>query len=128
MASQAFVNKIWRESSPINWKSTGTTVLIPAISGKLIVRTIFVHLVTRTGSGTGATLTIGANSATWNNLYTGSAFGGAHFQDEYVELSYNATSKLVPIDLANGMRLNISAASTFTTDTGIVYIEGIVIP
>jgi hypothetical protein len=128
MALQAFVSKVFRESTAINLKSTGTTVLIPAQSGKFIPGLMKAHLVTRTGSGTGATMSIGANSATWNNLFSGTGFGGARFANEFFELLYNATSRFVPIDLTSGLKANLTVASTYTTDTGIIYLEGIIIP
>lgn len=129
MAQQAFVTKIWRESTAINLKTTGVTTIIPAQSGKFIPRTLYFHSITKTGVGTGAALTIGANSATWDNLYQSPAgFFDPKSQNEFLELLYNATSKPVPIDLTSGLKVNVGTASTHTTDTGIFYFEGIIIP
>jgi hypothetical protein len=130
MAQQAFVNKVWRESTAINLKSTGVTTVIPAQTGKLIPRTFFYHSTLRSGAGTGAALSIGSNSATWDNLYFSIAgfFDGGPVQNQFIELLYNATSKFIPIDLASGLKVNVTTASTHTTDSGIFYFEGIIIP
>jgi hypothetical protein len=121
--------------SGVNMKTTGPVPILDARTGRILVHNIWIVTKTRTGSGTGATANFGTDSPDYKNIVGGdnlsaggsantnlTAVGGANFPKRLTPEPTGEYTSLA--DLAtNGLRINITAASTYTTETADIVVE-----
>lgn len=129
MSITAEAPKFFRETVAINLKATGTTVIVPAQASKKVLPLRMYFLRTSTGSGTRPTISLGTLASGFFNITSMASFGESLASaDEIIELLYNATTKKVLLSIGtNGVTFNVTAASTYTTDGGIMLFEGLIL-
>lgn len=109
----------------INLKTTGATTLytVPAGRKALVMRT-FVVCTAATLYTVGATVDVGSNSASWNDISSANILT-ATTADTFDELIDTTPVTLAP---ASGtIKINITSGATATTATGTVVLIGILI-
>jgi hypothetical protein len=121
-----------RLEATVDLKSVAQTTIYTAAGKSFIPTRVYVYKSARSGSGTTATVSIGNNASTYSNIMNG-AIAGAWFTALGIaqgECTFDGvvcapdTGRTV-IDLDTGIRINVTVASTYTTDTAIIILEGI---
>ena len=118
--------RAWKISD-VNLKSTGTTVIVPAMNGvKFVVGPApIVVIKTIDTVGVYPTVSIGTSN-TFNNITAATAIATVTAAEQIFNLSVVGVGTKVRIDLTNNpIYLNVSIGATATTLTADVYIFGV---
>lgn len=110
-------------TASINLKSATTTIIAPTKSGmKFVVRAVYLQITAQTGSGSPASLSIGVVGASFPVATIGL---GTTAVGQMVEIAQNGTTKPTAQDVGTtGISVTVTAASTYTTQTADVVVEG----
>jgi uncharacterized protein YaaQ len=112
-----------RTSVAIDLKVTGATIVVPAKTGRsFTVTAVWLRKATQSGSGEPATISVGTNASSYNNIVAAvqESAAAANQMDSPLTL---VTPRILG-GAATAIQVNVSAASTYTTSTAFIYIQG----
>lgn len=109
----------------INAKNTGATIIGTTRSANGLFFPIFAifHVATANTIITPATISLGTNSATYNNILAASAMTGLTAQDTMLQFPLG-TAAIAPIAVSTGIYANITSGATATAMTMDITIFG----
>lgn len=111
-------------ATSVNLVGGTTAVIIPAMPRKWRTTRIDIHVKSVTGFVAVASISIGSNSASFNNAMAITALGTATAADAFV-----AQTSLVVLDsaadlTASGLQVKVTTAAVATTMTADIHVEG----
>jgi hypothetical protein len=115
----------------VDLKSVASTTIYSQAGKSLIPTKVYLYKSARTGSGSNATVSIGNNASTYNNIMGNAvaawqtALGRAQGDCTFGGVTCQPDTGSVLIDLDTGIRVNVTVASTYTTDTAVIVVEGV---
>lgn len=131
MANDAPVDGHFRDTTAIDLKATGATIIVSAASGKKFIPiAVRLYITTKTAATIGPTVSVGTNSATFDNLCAAQTAQVSTLSAPFVEvllMNGGATTEVPVLDLTNPIKLNVSVAATGTALQGILLIEGLIV-
>lgn len=130
MAKDAVLQRVFRQVT-VNLKSATATSVVDAISGKrLLVTGAWLEPTDRTGSGSNAQISLGSNASDYDNLMVTKAIvTEANKSTQLILGTASPNGRWTIVDISStGLHINVDVASTHTTDTVTVWIEGVLLP
>lgn len=133
MANQGLIAPHFQSTTAINLKTTGATLIVPAVSGKKFIPiSVRLYGSAMTGANTNATGSLGNNSTSYNNLCASqsivtSPIDGTLFIASLTLINSGTTFTPVLDIGSTGIYLNITVGATGTTCQGYILIEGLIV-